>query len=127
MFLSLEAKVEERRETSGVHKLRGQGPPPVQGTTNVLTLGEAVAADEKAYGGLHQAPASRKCEHKVNESKLMNEKGFKSVHRCDHFLLAMDNFYMTCLLLDSWIYYKTINTTAAAMIAVRDTNSCVLM
>eukprot|EP00727_Mastigamoeba_balamuthi_P006210 m51a1_g2208 hypothetical protein (261) ;mRNA; f:183099-185101 len=72
--------------------------------TNVLTLGEAVAADEKAYGGLHQAPASCKCEH-----KLMNEKGFKSVHRRDHFLLAMDDFYMTCLLLDSWIYYKTIN------------------
>eukprot|EP00727_Mastigamoeba_balamuthi_P003876 m51a1_g13486 hypothetical protein (315) ;mRNA; f:563-1968 len=77
--------------------------------TNVLTLAEAVTADEKAYGGLHQALASHKCEHKVNESKLMNEKGFKSVHRRDHFLLAMDDFYMMCLLLDSWIYYKTIN------------------
>eukprot|EP00727_Mastigamoeba_balamuthi_P011545 m51a1_g7012 hypothetical protein (193) ;mRNA; r:5254-8707 len=38
--------------------------------TNVLMLGEAVAADEKAYGSLHQAPASRKCEHKVGADKI---------------------------------------------------------
>ncbi len=31
----------------------------------IWSLGEHLAGDEKAFGGLHQAPSSKKCDHKV--------------------------------------------------------------
>lgn len=43
-------------------------------------------------------------------NKLMNEKSFKSLHRRGHILLAADDFYFTCLILDAWLIKLSLDS-----------------
>jgi len=41
-------------------------------------------------------------------NRLLHDKSWKSLHRRSHFLLAADDFYFSCLIVNAWIYFKTV-------------------
>jgi len=44
-------------------------------------------------------------------NRLLNDKSWKTLHCRKHYILAADDFYFSCLLVNSWIYFMSINKT----------------
>ena len=43
-------------------------------------------------------------------NRLLGDKSFKTLHSRSHWVLAVDDFYFSCLLLNAWILFQAVNS-----------------